>query len=94
MATPLSAAEVEQRLGDLDGWELNDAEIRRNFAFASFPAAIGFVTQVAFLSEAAKHHPDITIRYNKVTLALSTHSAGGLTERDFALAAQLDEILV
>ena len=93
MATMMSEPEIAQRLGDLDGWELHGAEIRRTFAFASFPAAVAFVTQVAFLAEAAKHHPDIDIRYNKVALALSTHSAGGLTERDFGLAAQIDEIL-
>ncbi len=93
MATPLADAEIKRRLGELDGWELHGGQIRRTFAFASFPAAIGFVTQVAFLSEAAHHHPDIDIRYNKVALALITHDAGGLTERDFALAAQVDELL-
>ena len=93
MAAKLSDAEIEERLGDLVDWSVDGQQIRKTFQLASFPMAIGFVVQVGFLAEAAGHHPDIDIRWRKVTLALTTHDAGGLTEKDFDLAAQMDEIL-
>jgi 4a-hydroxytetrahydrobiopterin dehydratase len=93
MAAKLSDAEIEQRLGDLADWRLEGNEIRKTFQLASFPMAIAFVTQVGFLAEAAGHHPDIDIRWRKVSLALTTHDAGGLSAKDFDLAAQIDEIL-
>jgi 4a-hydroxytetrahydrobiopterin dehydratase len=93
MATRLTDAEIEARMEDLVDWTREGAEIRKLFKLASFPGAIGFVTQVAFLAEAANHHPDIDIRWRKVALALTTHDAGGLTVKDFDLAAQIDEIL-
>jgi 4a-hydroxytetrahydrobiopterin dehydratase len=93
MAEKLSDAEVEERLGDLVDWKVAGADIQKTFQLASFPMAIAFVTQVGFLAEAAGHHPDIDIRWRKVTLRLSTHDAGGLTAKDFDLAAQIDEIL-
>ena len=67
--------------------------IRRTFVFDDFAAAVGFVVRVGFLAEAADHHPDIDIRWNKVTLVLSTHSEGALTAKDTALAAQIDELV-
>ncbi len=72
------------------GWENNGAAITRLYKFSDFKEAMTFVNRVAGLAEAADHHPDILIRYNKVQLTLSTHSAGGLTEKDFALARQID----
>lgn len=93
MATKLSEAEISEQLADLSGWTRSGEEIRKTFALPSFPAAIGLVTQVGFLAEAAGHHPDIDIRYNRVTLVLTTHDAGGLTASDFALAAQADELV-
>ena len=93
MAAKLSEAEIEARLGALSDWAREGDEIRKMFRLASFPAAIAFVTQVGFLAEAAGHHPDIDIRWRKVMLALATHDAGGLTQKDFDLAAQIDEIL-
>jgi 4a-hydroxytetrahydrobiopterin dehydratase len=93
MAQLLTDAEIAQRLEDLDGWAQQGAQIRRTFQFGSFPAAIAFVTQVAFAAEAAGHHPDIDIRYRKVTLALTTHDAGGLTDKDFTLAALVEDLL-
>jgi len=86
----LDEAEITAQLDGLGGWARRGDEIVKTYKLPSFPAAIGFVTQVAFLAEAAGHHPDIDIRYNKVTLALTTHDAGGLTEKDFALAAAAD----
>jgi 4a-hydroxytetrahydrobiopterin dehydratase len=82
----LSEDEIKERLARLRGWERRGNEIRRTWAFADFGSSMAFVNEVAALAEAADHHPDIDIRYSKVTLALSTHSAGGLTARDFDLA--------
>jgi len=73
-------------------WNLQDGKIVRTFQFKDFPAGIKFVEVVAGLAEQAWHHPDIDIRWNKVTLTLTTHDAGGLTEKDFALARQFDKI--
>ena len=93
MAAKLSEADVAERLGALNDWARQDDEIRKTFRLASFPAAVAFVTHVGFLAEAAGHHPDIDIRWRNVTLALTTHDAGGLTDKDLDLAAQIDEIL-
>lgn len=93
MATKLSEAEVAEHLDELSGWTQSGDGIRKTFTLATFPAAIAFVTNVGFLAEAAGHHPDIDIRYNRVTLTLTTHDAGGLSAKDFALAAQADELL-
>ncbi len=88
--TKLEESQIQDRLKALTGWELKEGQITKLYKFKDFVEAIAFVTRVADLAEAADHHPDILIRYNKVTLTLSTHSAGGLTEKDFSLAAQID----
>ena len=93
MVAKLTDSEVEQRLAALAAWSRTGDEIRRTFQLGSFPAAIAFVTHVGFLAEAAGHHPDVDIRWRKVTLALTTHDAGGLTHKDFDLAAQIDELV-
>ncbi len=82
----LTETELKEHLARVPGWELRGREIRRTWSFPDFKASMAFVNRVAALADAADHHPDIDIRYSKVTLALSTHSAGGLTARDFALA--------
>lgn len=71
-------------------WEVGDTEMRRTFTFADFGEAMGFVTRVGLAAEKLDHHPDIDVRWNRVTLVLSTHSAGGLTGLDAALAADFD----
>jgi len=81
---------VRTGLAGLDGWELRDGRIRKQYQFRTFLRAVAFVNSVAYLAESAGHHPDITINYNRVTLRLITHSEGGLTELDFALAAEID----
>lgn len=86
----LDEAKILQALASVPGWQLSGATIIRTFQFKDFPAAIKFVEVVAALAEQAWHHPDIDIRWNKVTLTLSTHDAGGLTEKDFKLARQFD----
>lgn len=89
----LSDAQVEQALSKAEGWELRDRRIRKQYHFRTFLRAIAFVNSVAYLAESRGHHPDITINYNKVTLRLITHSEGCLTDRDFALAAEIDSKL-
>jgi 4a-hydroxytetrahydrobiopterin dehydratase len=71
-------------------WERSGESISRTFTFADFNEAMGFVTRVAIASEVANHHPDIDIRWNKVTIVLSTHSESALTSKDLNLAAQFD----
>lgn len=90
MTSKLSTTEIDSRLRSLDGWELERGEIVRTFSFTDFRGSLEFVNRVGELAEAAGHHPDIDIRYNKVRLALVTHDAGGLTEKDFALAAKIN----
>jgi 4a-hydroxytetrahydrobiopterin dehydratase len=85
--------QVSEGLARLDGWELRDGRLRKQYTFRTFLRAIAFVNSVAYLAEGAGHHPDITINYNKVTLRLTTHSAGALTDRDFSLAADIDSKL-
>lgn len=71
------------------GWTLDGEVLSQTFVFADFGEAMGFVTRVALAADRADHHPDIDIRWNKVTLALTTHSAGALTAKDTALAAEI-----
>lgn len=86
----LSDEAIQDRLKTLPGWTLDGRAIRRQFELRDFKEAMELVNRVADRAEAANHHPDITINWNKVTLALSTHSTGGLTEKDFRLAAEID----
>ena len=87
----LSEEEARRRLEGLAGWEYtNDGRIRKEFVFRTFLRSIAFVNTVAYLAEAAKHHPHIAINYNKVTLHLITHSEGALTELDFNLAREIE----
>jgi 4a-hydroxytetrahydrobiopterin dehydratase len=88
----LSDEQVSERLEDLAGWSRDGDSIVHVETLADFKAAILYVGAVAYLAEAANHHPDVTVQWNKVTLTLSTHSAGGLTGNDFALAEQISEL--
>ncbi|HET6466434.1 MAG TPA: 4a-hydroxytetrahydrobiopterin dehydratase [Nitrospiria bacterium] len=90
MAEKLSSGEIQNKLKALNGWQWSDNAIKKQYVFESFMPAIRFVNRVAELAEAVDHHPDITINYRKVTMGLSTHSAGGLTQKDFALAEKID----
>jgi 4a-hydroxytetrahydrobiopterin dehydratase len=89
----LSSAEVTERLAGRPLWKLATPNIERTVTFADFPAAVAFVNRIAEAAERANHHPDIDIRWNKVRLALSSHDAGGLTERDFHLAEVIDSLV-
>jgi 4a-hydroxytetrahydrobiopterin dehydratase len=88
----LSSADVDQRMKTLAGWTLYGDEIRKQFTFKDFPEAIAFVDRLAPEAQAADHHPDILINYKRVTLTYSTHSEGGLTDKDFAGAATADRL--
>jgi 4a-hydroxytetrahydrobiopterin dehydratase len=91
--TVLSDQEIEQRLAGGQWRRRDETTIARDWAFADFREAIAFVQRVADAAEAANHHPDILVHaWNKVRLELSTHSEGGVTEADFALAARIDQL--
>ena len=89
----LTPSVVTEKLALLPEWQLAGNMIERTLTLAGFPAAIAFVNRVAEAAEKANHHPDIDIRWNKVRLALSSHDAGGLTERDFKLATVIDSLV-
>ena len=88
----LSEQQVEQQLKNLTGWTLEGRAIRKQFTFSDFPAAVAFVNRLVPEAEAADHHPDIIINYRKVTLSYSTHSEGGLTQKDFDGARKADAL--
>lgn len=85
-----SAEEAQAHLGKLSGWQIEGGQLVKTFEFKTFPASLNFVNRVGALAERAGHHPDIDIRYNRVRLSLVTHDAGGLTAKDFEMAAQAD----
>ncbi len=89
----LSDDEIRAGLADLPGWDRRDDEIEKRFELPSFPDAIAFVTRVGFLAEKANHHPDLDVRWRKVRVALSTHSEGGITGKDLALAGEIEGVV-
>ena len=86
----LSQAEISERMKSLNGWTLEGDAIKKQFTFKDFMDAIAFLNRLAPEAEKADHHPDILINYKRVTLTYSTHSEGGLTEKDFVGAAMAD----
>lgn len=93
MPKAMTEDEVRAALGDLDGWRLEDDALRRAFAFGGFPEALAFLVRVGIEAERANHHPEIRNVYDKVWLALSSHDADGVTERDLALARAIDAVV-
>jgi len=89
MAT-LDAGQIAAKLKRLPGWEHRDGAIRKQYEFKEFLDAIDFVGRIAKIAEAADHHPDMLINYRRVTFTCSTHSAGGMTEKDFQLATKIE----
>lgn len=89
---PLSDIEIQRALGSLAGWTRKGDTLVKHYHFATFPDGIAFIGRVVPLAEAQGHHPDIDIRYTRVQFALSTHDAGGITEKDLALAKAIDEL--
>ena len=90
--TVIAAQDAERRLAGLPGWKIESGELVKTFGFKDFREALTFVNRVGEAAESAGHHPDIDIRYNRVRLALVTHDAGGLTEKDFAMAATANSL--
>lgn len=88
----LSSQEIEAALRALPGWSLAGGKLHREFKFADFSAAFGFMTRVALAAEAADHHPDWSNVWNRVVVDLFTHDAGGVTEKDVALARRISEL--
>jgi 4a-hydroxytetrahydrobiopterin dehydratase len=79
----IDAEDARKRMAELPGWRLERDTITRQFTFAGFPDAIAFVVRLGFAAESVDHHPDLLINYKRVTVSYSTHSEGGLTEKDF-----------
>ena len=90
--TSLTSDQVTAELAATPGWELADGQITRTVTRKDFRDSLLFVNAVGFLAERANHHPDIFVSWNKVTLTLVTHSAGGLTANDFELARQVNDL--
>ena len=88
----LSSEDIAARLSDLPGWALRENALVRQFTFPGFPDAVAFVTRLAFDAEAHDHHPDLVVNFKRVTVMWSTHSEGGVTEKDVAGARQADAI--
>jgi 4a-hydroxytetrahydrobiopterin dehydratase len=88
----LSDAEVTAALGSLPGWSRSGDEIAKTYELASFPDAIAFVVRIGFFAERVDHHPDLDVRWKNVRVALTTHDAGGLTNKDLDLAREIEGI--
>jgi 4a-hydroxytetrahydrobiopterin dehydratase len=88
----LSDHEIKSHLVSVPDWQIESGELVRTFLFKDFRGSLAFVNKVGEAAENAGHHPDIDIRYNKVRLALVTHDAGGITQKDFELAAAADKL--
>ncbi len=91
---PLTTEKINEKLKAFTGWGLDDTVIWKTYGFQDFMTAIDFVNKVAVVAEHYDHHPEILIQYSRVTLSLSTHSEGGVTDADFALAKELEQLAV
>ena len=89
----LSDIEIQRALGGLAGWSRRGDVLTKTYEFATFPDGIDFLRRVADVAEAQQHHPDVDVRYTKLTFQLSTHDAGGITEKDFTLAQAIEALL-
>lgn len=92
MSNALTPEIIQERIKKIPEWELNEDSISRSFEFDEYQFAIDFVNTIAEIAEEAQHHPDISINYTNVTLVLTTHSKGGLTDSDFEVALRIDSL--
>lgn len=92
MTTKFSEDQIQDAMGSIPQWTELNGELQRTYLLDDFEQAMAFVRRVAKAAEHHQHHPDILIRYNKVTLTLTTHDAGGITDKDFQLASEIDEL--
>ena len=88
----LTEEEIDARLDDLDGWSVLDGKLQRDFTFDDFVAAFGFMAQVALIAESMNHHPEWFNVYHTVKIDLTTHDAGGISAKDFALAEKMESL--
>ena len=93
MTQLLSQTEIQERLKTLTGWQQNGKVIQQTFKFKNFIEAIAFVNRLVEPAEAAGHHPDLEISYNKVTVNMTSHDAGGLTSKDFDMAVTISQLV-
>jgi 4a-hydroxytetrahydrobiopterin dehydratase len=93
MSQKLTPEALQTALKTLPDWRLEDGQLIRSITFSTFPQAIDFVSQIAAFAEAANHHPDMDIRYNKLRVALVTHDSGGITQKDVDLATSIETAL-
>jgi 4a-hydroxytetrahydrobiopterin dehydratase len=89
----LSTAQIESKLPTLPGWKLEGGALAKEMGFADFTEAFAFVTRLALLGEKTGHHPDIVLRYNQLRIGLVSHDAGGITQRDLAMAGQIQSMI-
>jgi len=90
--TRLSGDEISERLSALAGWRVQDGKLTKDFQFGDFMGGVDFVNRVARIAEAEGHHPDLCITWGRVTVQLTSHAAGGLTDNDFKLASLIDQL--
>jgi 4a-hydroxytetrahydrobiopterin dehydratase len=90
--TPFDETQIAEQLNTLPGWYFEDGWIRRVYKTDGWPTTLMLVTTIGYLAEAAYHHPDLAVTWGKITVKLSTHSAGGITAKDFALAKKIEEV--
>jgi 4a-hydroxytetrahydrobiopterin dehydratase len=88
----LTDAEIDDRLSRYEGWERRGDAIRKVFKFDDFRGSIDFITRITPVAEEMNHHPDLAVSWNSVTVSLSTHSQGGVTDSDFELASEIDDL--
>ena len=88
----LDAADITERLKTLSGWSVEGSKLVKSYTFPDFVAAVAFVDRVAVVAEAQNHHPDLVVGWGKVTVQLTSHDVGGISARDFRLAAAVDEL--
>ena len=88
----LASDAVAARLKELPGWTFEESSLRRRFTFPGFPDAVSFIVRLGFVAESADHHPDLLVNFKRVTVTYSTHSEGGVTEKDFDGATKADAI--
>ncbi len=91
-AKKLTDAQIQENLAQVDGWTIEDGKLHKEFQFDNFVSAFGFMTQLALVAESLNHHPEWFNVYNRVTIDLTTHDAGGISELDFQWAKQADTI--
>jgi len=88
----LSAEEIENALNDLDGWKIENVNLKKRFEFSNFAESLAFVNRVGAIAEAADHHPDIRFGWGYAEFSITTHDTGGLTKNDFDLAAAIENL--